>query len=782
MKKTPATAKKEPVSVSKAASSLDDASLAYYRQSPCGKLEVVATKPLVTSYDLSLAYSPGVASACARIVADPGESAFLTARGNLVGIITNGSAVLGLGNIGALAAKPVMEGKAVLFKRFAGINAFDVEIDCSDPEQLCRTIKALEPTFGGINLEDIKSPECFYIESRLSQEMNIPVFHDDQHGTAIVVGAAMINSLHLIGKNIEDLRLVAVGAGAAGIACLNLLCEMGLRRENTVVFDVNGVINRSREHELSEFVKPYATDADVRTLAEALDGADVFLGLSAGGVLKPELLRAMAADPIVFALANPDPEIMPDLAKKIRPDCIVATGRSDFPNQINNVLCYPFIFRGALDVGATKITPNMKIACARCISQLAREPVDEAVTRAYAGQQIKFGRQSLLPKPFDPRLITTVAPVVAESAMSAGVATNPIEDMDAYRRTLARFSGSRTNALMDRFREPDSTTLRRVVFADGEDPRVLQTAQTMIREKIARPVLIGRRNVIKVYCARHGFDLHSDDDYDIVDPQKDQRYREYWETYRSMRARNGVSPLTARTEMRTDTTLIGAMLVKLGAGDVLICGLIGEFKHHLQRIKTIIGLKPGYRDCVAVSAALLKDHSIFVADTQINNNPNAQELVDIALLSASVVKQFGLEPNIALLSHSNFGSSRTAEAMKAREAVALLHKNHPTIKVEGEIDAELALDEAKRQALLPESILHGRANLLIMPNIDAASISFQLLKMTAAEHNVIESLLEGPALPCHVLHPASTARGMLNFVLYNCHSLGLSPALANSVQ
>ena len=763
--------KKSSKASSQAALSPDigEAAISYHRAHPSGKLEVVATKPLVTSYDLSLAYSPGVASACSLIADNPNEAGLLTGRSNLVGIVSNGTAVLGLGNIGALASKPVMEGKAVLFKRFAGINAFDIEVDCTDVEQLCHTIRALEPTFGGINLEDIKSPECFYIESALSREMNIPVFHDDQHGTAIVVGAAMSNALRLIDKRIEDLRLVCVGAGAAGIACLNLLCEMGLRQENVLVFDIDGVINRRRAEGLHEFLLPYVTDSEVSGIEEALQGADAFLGLSAGGVLDPKMIKGMARDPVIFALANPEPEIMPDAAAAVRPDSIVATGRSDFANQINNVLCYPFIFRGALDVGATKITPNMKVACAESISRLAREPVDEAVSSAYGGQSLGFGRTSLLPKPFDPRLITTIAPIIARAAMDAGVATKPVEDFDAYRRKLAQFSGSRTNTLMDRFREVGEGGLRRVVFADGEDLRVLHVAQTMVGEGLARPVLIGRKDVIKVYCARHHLTIKAEQDYDLVDPQKDRRYREYWEAYRSLQGRDGVSPLTARAEMRTDTTLIGAMLLRQGAGDVLICGLVGEFRHHLRRIKSIIGLRPGYRDCVAVSAALLEGHSLFIADTQINKNPSAEELVDISVLSANVTRQFGLEPNVAVLSHSNFGSSRADSAHKAREAVAMLHQRHPQLQVEGEIDAELALDEDKRQTLLPESILHGKANLLIMPNIDTATISFQLLKMTAADHNVIESLLEGPALPCHVLHPASTARGILNFVLYNCH-------------
>ena len=753
---------------------IEDAAISYHRQKPSGKLEVVATKPLVTSYDLSLAYSPGVAKACELIEKDPREVGYLTTRSNLVGIITNGSAVLGLGNIGPLASKPVMEGKAVLFKRFANINAFDIELDCQDIEKFCQVVQAMEPTFGGINLEDICSPQCFHIERILSERMNIPIFHDDQHGTAIVVVAALTNALLLVDKKIEDIQLVCVGAGAAGIACLNLLCEVGLRRENIIVADIHGIIRKDRAKQPDEFAQPYATERPVKKLADALEGADVFLGLSAEGVLKPQLLKKMERDPIIFAMANPNPEIMPDLATEARSDCIIATGRSDFANQINNVLCFPFIFRGALDVGARKITKNIKILCADAIAKLAREPIEESVLAAYGLEQLQFGRQSLLPKPFDPRLMTAIAPVVAQEAMDANIADYPIEDMDAYAYGLAKSGWSRTNALMEQFRAPNQEKKLQVVFADGEDARVLHTAHTMVKENIARPVLIGRRAIIQMYCKRFGIKLSVDKDYDLVDPQDDKRYRQYWEAYRAMRARHGVSPQTARAQMRTDSTLIGTMLVKMGVGDVLICGLVGDFNHHLERIKSIIGLKPGYKNCVAVSAALLKDHSLFIADTQVHHNPTAEELVEIARLSAEVVKQMGLEPNLALISHTNFGNSNYPEAVKVRKAVEILHNNYPELAVEGELDAELALNEQKRLDLFPDSLIRGKANLMIMPNIDTANTAFQILKMTAADHNVVESVLEGVALPCHILHPASTARGILNFVLYNCRRSALS--------
>ena len=734
--------------------------LAYHREPPFGKLAVSATKPLETQHDLALAYSPGVAAACEAIVEDPLQAAEMTARANLVGVVTNGTAVLGLGPIGPLAAKPVMEGKAVLFKKFAGINVFDIEVDERDPKRFCDIVAALEPTFGGINLEDIKGPECFEIEEELRRRMRIPVFHDDQHGTAIIVGAAVLNGLHLVGKRIEEIKLVASGAGAAAIASLNILTGLGLRRENVWVTDIEGVVYEGRTAQMDPWKAPYAQRTDKRSLAEVIGGADVFLGLSAPNVLKPEYLDAMAEKPLVLALANPRPEIDPGLARERRPDAIIATGRSDYPNQVNNVLCFPFVFRGALDVGATTINEEMKLAAVRAIAGLAMVEQSEVVQRAYGGQVASFGPDYIIPRPFDPRLMTEIAPAVARAAMDSGVAQRPIEDMYAYRNRLESFV-FRTGLVMRPVFEQAREALRRVAFAEGEDERVLRAAQLAIDEGLAQPILIGRPQVIETRARRLGLRFLQGGRVEIINPESDRRFSTYWSRYREIMKRRGVTPERAQTLVRTNTTVIGALAVDLGDADALLAGPQGVYDEHVAHLRDVLGYAPGCDRYATLSLVSLPRDTIFFSDTNIADEPTAEDLVRMTCLAAEQVRRFGLQPRIALLSHSSFGSTESPSARRMREAVAILHRDHPELEVDGEMQANLAFDEEARQRVLPDCRLSGRANLLILPNRDVAHVSASLLRVLSQGVTVGPMLL-GAARSVHALGPAVTVRGIVN--------------------
>ena len=734
--------------------------LDYHRRAPAGKLEIAATKPMANQRDLALAYSPGVAEACKVIVADPGEAATVTARANLVGVVTNGTAVLGLGDIGPLASKPVMEGKAVLFKKFAGIDVFDIELDANEVDHFVEVTAALEPTFGGINLEDIKAPECFEIEAKLRARMNIPVFHDDQHGTAICVASAIYNGLHVVGKDIGAVKIVTSGAGAAAIACLDLLVDMGVPLENITATDKDGVIHEGRKNEMHAKQGRYAQKTDKRTLAEVIEGADVFLGLSAPNVLTPEMLMTMADKPLVMALANPTPEIMPDVARKARPDAIIATGRSDFPNQVNNVLCFPFIFRGALDVGATTINEEMKIATVKAIANLARAESSDIVAQAYGDENLSFGPEYMIPKPFDPRLISEIAPAVAKAAMDSGVATRPIEDMDAYIQKLNEFvwrSGNVMKPVIDRaIADP-----KRVVYAEGEERRVLHAAQVVIDEGIARPILIGRRAVVESRLKDLGLRIKIDTDFELVDPESDPRYPEYTAKYHDLQARRGVSPEMARTVIRTDNTAIAAMMLKLGEADAMLCGTFGQFQQHLMLVRQIIGRREGVKEISALTAMIMPKGVVFIADTHVSDNPDVDELVEMAVLSAEEVRRFGVEPKIAFLSHSNFGTTDRESARKMRRAVQLLQRHHPELEVEGEMHADSAINERMRERTFPENLLSGSANLLIMPSLDAAHISYNLLKVLGDGLPVGPALI-GLDLPAHVTTASVTTRGLVN--------------------
>jgi malate dehydrogenase (oxaloacetate-decarboxylating)(NADP+) len=739
------------------AKNFDQEALAYHRMSPAGKLAVVATKPLATQRDLSLAYSPGVAAACREIERDPVEAAYLTARANLVGVITNGTAVLGLGAIGALASKPVMEGKAVLFKKFAGIDVFDIEVDETDPDKFCAVVSALEPTFGGINLEDIKAPECFEIEKRLRAKMNIPVFHDDQHGTAIIVAAAVLNGLELLGEKFEDIKIVTSGAGAAALACLAMLEAMGAKRENIWVTDIDGLVYEGRE-QMDEYKGIYAKQTNMRTLDDVIDGADVFLGLSAPNVLKPEMVKRMGKAPIILALANPNPEILPEDAMEARPDAIVATGRSDYPNQVNNVLCFPFIFRGALDVGATTINEEMKVAAVKAIAALARREVSEVVAKAY-GSSGGFGRDHLIPKPFDPRLILEIAPAVARAAMESGVATRPIEDFEAYNARLESFvyrSGTVMKPIIDRaVADP-----RRVVYAEGEEERVLRAVQIVVDDGIAHPILIGRRKVIEQRIERLGLRLVIDRDFELCDPEDDPRYKEYWTLYHELTGRQGVSPELAREVVRTRTTVIGSLMVRLGQADALICGTMGRFRDHLKHVRRVIGVRSGARDFSTLNMLILNKGIFFFCDTHVSFDPTVEELVEMAILAAEEVRRFGIEPKIAMLSHANFGSSDSPSSIKMRQAVAILQRE-TDLEVEGEMHADTALDETLRATLMPENKLTGSANLMIMPTLDAANIAYNAVKMLGDGLSV-GPIMIGSARPVHILTTSLTARGIVN--------------------
>ncbi|MCC7486356.1 MAG: NADP-dependent malic enzyme [Burkholderiales bacterium] len=737
------------------------AALDYHRLPVAGKIAVVPTKGLINQADLALAYTPGVAFACNAIAADPAEARNLTARGNLVAVITNGTAVLGLGAIGPLAAKPVMEGKGVLFKKFAGIDVFDIEIAERDPEKLVDIIAALEPTFGGINLEDIKAPECFVVEQRLRARMKIPVFHDDQHGTAIIVGAAVMNGLKVVGKDIAKVKLVTSGAGAAALACLKLLLDMGLDPANVVVTDIAGVVYRGRREEMDAEKERFAVDTAARTLGEVIGGADVFLGLSAGGVLKPEMVARMAERPLILALANPEPEIRPEAARAVKPDAVIATGRSDYPNQVNNVLCFPFIFRGALDVGASAITREMELATVRAIADLAQAEQSDIVAMAYGGENFTFGPDYLIPRPFDPRLISRIAPAVARAAMEGGVATRPITDFDVYRQRLNEFV-YQSGLIMKPLFTAAKANPRRVVFAEGEDERVLRAVQVALDEGMVRPTLVGRPAVIESRIGRLGLRLERGRDYDLVDPASDPRYQEYSAAYHRLAERRGVTPQIARLEMRRRYTLIGAMLMHMGDADAMLCGAVGRYDSHLRFIDQVIGRRRGVGGYAAMNMLMLPRRTVFICDTYVNVDPTAEQIAEMTVLAAEEIRRFGIVPRVALLSHSNFGAMDTPTAVKMRRALALIEAAAPGLEVDGEMHGDAALSEEIRARSLPDSRLKGAANLLVMPTLDAANIAFNLLKVAAGEGITVGPILLGVARPVHIITPSTTVRRIVN--------------------
>ena len=729
-----------------------------------GKIAVTPTKQMISQHDLSLAYSPGVAAACEEIVKDPINAARFTARANLVGVVTNGSAVLGLGDIGPLASKPVMEGKGVLFKKFAGINVFDIELKEKDPMKLVDIIAALEPTFGGINLEDIKAPDCFIVESECRKRMNIPVFHDDQHGTAIVVTAAIINGLEIVNKEIKTVKLVASGAGAAALACLDLLIDIGLPLENIWVTDLAGVVYEGRAELMDPIKSRFARPTDARTLDEVIAEADIFLGLSAGGVLTPAMVEKMNPSPLIFALANPNPEILPELAKAVKPDAILATGRTDYPNQVNNVLVFPFLFRGALDVGATTITREMEIAAVNALANLARHEQNDVVAYAYGICDVTFGPEYLIPKPFDPRLIVEIAPAVARAAMESGVATRPIEDMDTYRQSLQQFVYQSGSIMKPVFQVARSASLekKRIALAEGEEERVLRATQILVDENIAKPILVGRPEVILHRIKRYGLRLVHEHDFTIVNPNQDERYRDFWQTYHAMMARHGVTKPFAKIEMRRRSSLIAAMLLYKGDVDGMICGTVSTPHRHLHFIDQVIGKRPGCSTYGAMNALMLPNRQIFLVDTHINENPTPEQLAEITLMAAEEVLRFGIEPKIALLSHSNFGSSRSASAKKMRDTLALIQQKAPHLNIDGEMHGDCALDEKLRQTIMPYATLEGEANLLVFPNIDAANIAYNLLKTAAGGNIAIGPILLGAAKPVHILTESTTVRRIVN--------------------
>jgi malate dehydrogenase (oxaloacetate-decarboxylating)(NADP+) len=741
--------------------SFRQAALDYHRLPKPGKIAVTPTKGLVTQRDLALAYSPGVAAACEEIVAEPARVSDYTARGNLIGVITNGTAVLGLGAIGPLAAKPVMEGKGVLFKKFAGIDVFDIEIGERDPDKLVEIIASLEPTFGGINLEDIKAPECFQIERKLRERMSIPVFHDDQHGTAIIVGAAVLNGLAVVGKDIGRVKLVCSGAGAAALSCLDLLVHLGLSIDNIWVTDIKGVVYKGRKEEMDPYKERYAKDTSARTLGEVIGGADIFLGLSAPRVLKPEMVKRMADRPLILALANPVPEIMPEEAKAARPDCIIATGRSDYPNQVNNVLCFPYIFRGALDVGATRITEEMKLAATHAIAELARQEQSDIVAVAYGEASPSFGPEYLIPKPFDPRLIVKIAPAVAKAAVDSGAATRPLADLEAYRQQLTQFV-YHSGLIMRPVFEAARRSRKRVVYCEGEDQRVLHAVQVVVDEGLARPIVIGRPEVVVPRLEKLGLRMQPGKDFELVNPNSDPRFRDYWQLYYNLMMRKGVSVEVAKREVIRRTTLIGALMVRQGEADALLCGTYGEHATHLNYISNVIGLKPGVRQFAAMNLLLLQGRTVFICDTYVNPEPTPEQLAEITVLAAQEVQRFGLAPKIALLSHSSFGSARTPSAWKMSRVRELLEQMAPHLEVEGEMHGDAALSEEIRMQVFPQSRLKGEANLLIMPTLDAANISFNLLKVIAGEGITVGPILLGAAKPCHIVTPTATVRRLVN--------------------
>ncbi|WP_028225356.1 NADP-dependent malic enzyme [Paraburkholderia ferrariae] len=742
------------------------AALEYHQYPTPGKISVTASKPLVTQRDLALAYTPGVAVACEEIVEDPQNAFKYTSRGNLVGVITNGSAVLGLGNIGALASKPVMEGKAVLFKKFAGIDVFDIEITESDPDKLVEIIASLEATFGGINLEDIKAPDCFTVERKLRERMKIPVFHDDQHGTAITVSAAFLNGLKVVGKDIREVKVVTSGAGAAALACLDLMVDLGLPAGNIWATDLAGVVYKGRTELMDPDKERFAQDTPARSLSDVIEGADVFLGCSAGGVLKPEMVKKMAAKPLILALANPTPEIFPDVALEARPDVVMATGRSDFPNQVNNVLCFPYIFRGALDVGATTITRNMEIAAVRAIAKLAEEEPNDSVAAAYGAYDLRFGPTYLIPKPFDSRLILRIAPAVAKAAMEDGVATRAIDDFEAYTNELQQFvyhSGA--------FMKPVFATAKqyvreggksRIVFAEGEEERVLRAVQVIVDEKLARPILIGRPEVLLARIEKFGLRLRLGEDVEVTNPEYDERFHQYWTTYWELRCRDGISKEMARVEMRRRLTLIGAMMVRLGDADGMVCGTVGAYHDHLRFVDEAIGKLPGANLYAAMNILLLDKHTVALVDTHVNDNPDAQQIAEFTIAAAKQMAWLNLSPKVALLSRSNFGSGSSASGTKMREVLKLVSAQAPDLEIDGEMHGDCALDESLRERILPHSRLKGAANLLVCPNVDAGNIAYNLLKTGAGSNVAVGPFLLGVNAPVNILTSSSTVRRIVN--------------------
>ena len=744
------------------AAELRRAALEYHEFPTPGKVAIHATKQMINQHDLALAYSPGVASACEEIVADPANAFRYTSRGNLVAVITNGTAVLGLGNIGPLAAKPVMEGKGVLFKKFAGIDVFDIEIAENDLDKLIDHIAALEPTFGGINLEDIKAPDCFYVERALRARMKIPVFHDDQHGTAIVVGAGLLNALKVSGKSIKEVKLVTSGAGAAALACLGLLMKLGLPRENIWVTDLAGVVYEGRTELMDEDKIVFAQKTALRSLAEVIKGADIFLGLSAGGVLKKDMVASMASHPMIFALANPNPEISPEDVMEVRSDALIATGRTDYPNQVNNVLCFPYIFRGALDCGATTITIEMEIAAVHAIAELAQAEQSEVVAAAYVGANLSFGPEYLIPKPFDPRLMMKIAPAVAKAAADSGVAARPIKDMDAYIERLQTFVYASGTTMKPIFNLAKRAVNKRVAFAEGEEERVLRAVQVIVDEGLARPTLIGRPELIAERAEKFGLRIKAGVDYDVVNTENDHRFRDYWQSYHRMTERQGVTAQLAKIEMRRRLTLIGAMLLKSGEVDGLLCGTWGTTAMHLHYIDQVIGKRPGTKTYACMNGLILPGRQIMLVDTHVNYDPTAEQLAEITIMAAEEMMRFGLQPKAALLSHSNFGSSNQPSAIKMRNALALLQQQAPWLEVDGEMHGDTALDGPYRKTIMPTSALTGEANLLVLPNIDAANISYNLLKTAAGGGIAIGPVLLGAAQPVHILTPSATVRRIIN--------------------
>ena len=738
------------------------AALEYHEFPTPGKISIAPTKQLVNQHDLALAYSPGVAAPCEEIVKDPAAAFKYTSRGNLVGVVTNGTAVLGLGDIGPLAGKPVMEGKAVLFKKFSGIDVFDIEINEKDPEKLVEIIAALEPTFGGINLEDIKAPDCFYVERKLRERMKIPVFHDDQHGTAITVGAAILNGLKVVGKDPSKVKLVTSGAGAAALACLGLLVKLGIPRENIWVTDLAGLVYEGRTELMDEDKIQFAQKTAQRTLAEAIEGADVFLGLSAGGVLKQDMVKKMAAKPLIFALANPNPEILPEDVKAVRDDAIMATGRTDYPNQVNNVLCFPYIFRGALDCGATTITQEMEIAAVYAIAELAQAEQSEVVAAAYAGEPLVFGPEYLIPKPFDPRLMIKIAPAVAQAAAESGVASRPIADMEAYRERLQSFVYASGTTMKPIYTAAKRGLKKRVAYSEGEEERVLRASQIVSDEGLARPTLIGRPAVIAERIEKFGLRLREGIDYDVVNVEQDSRYRDFWQTYHRMTERKGITVQIAKIEMRRRLSLIGTMLLHKGDVDGLICGTWGTNATHLPYVDQVIGKRPGVNTFACMNGLMRPNRQVFLVDTHVNYDPTAEQLAEITVMAAHEMKRFGIRPKVALLSHSNFGTSNEPSAVKMRDTLALLQKNAPWLEVDGEMHGDIALDGDARANLMPNSTLHGDANLLVLPNIDAANISYNLLKTAAGGNIAVGPVLLGAAKPVHILTPSATVRRIVN--------------------
>jgi len=751
---------------------LRKSALDYHRLPAPGKIAVTPTKELINQRDLSLAYTPGVAAVCEAIAADPAEARNLTARGNLVAVVTNGTAVLGLGAIGPLAAKPVMEGKAVLFKKFAGIDVFDIELAERDPDKLVDIIASLEPTFGGINLEDIKAPECFVVERKLRSRCRIPVFHDDQHGTAIIVCAAIFNGLKVVGKDLAKVRLVVSGAGAAALACLGLLVKMGMPKEHIVVTDIKGVVYKGRKEEMDPDKAQYAVETKARTLGEVIGGADVFLGLSAGGVLKPEMVKKMADRPLILALANPEPEILPELARQAKPDVVMATGRSDYPNQVNNVLCFPFVFRGALDVGATTINTEMELAAVKALAALAQAEQSDIVAMAYGEQNLMFGPDYLIPRPFDPRLIVRIAPAVAKAAMDSGVATRPIADFDAYRASLQQFVYHSGTIMKPLFAAAKDARTRRIVYAEGEDERVLRAAQVVVDEKLAFPVLIGRPAVVERRLERFGLRLKPGVDFELVNPDSDARYRDYWQEYHRLTERRGVSAQYAQIEMRRRHTLIGAMLVHRGAAEGMICGTYGTLDVHLRYIDHVIGRRPGVQHFYAMNVLMLPKNTVFLCDTYVNFEPSAEQVAEMTVLAAEEIRRFGMTPKAALLSHSSFGTADTLSARKMRAALALLQRIAPELEVEGEMHGDAALSEEVRKQTFPNSRLKGDANLLIMPTLDAANIAFNLLKTAAGDGITVGPILLGAAKAVHIVTPTATVRRLVNMTALTVVDIG----------